>query len=82
MTWKEVNKDNVQSQSLLNQNFLVARDFQSTALLCSSFTSLGVGLGVRESRVSSPTLVSNDAVEATSWTGGYELGTILSEETG
>lgn len=50
MVLKDIDEGNVQSHALLNQNFLVERVFQSIAPLASSFASLGVGLGVRESR--------------------------------
>jgi hypothetical protein len=53
-----------QSHSRLNQKLFVLNVFQSIAPVLSSLSSLGVGLGVRDScRGSSPTLVSSDDVE-------------------
>ena len=80
MALKEFDNDNVQIHSLLNQNFLVESLFQSTAPDSSSFASLGVGLGVRDSREASPPFGSNGDLEfigPSSLDGGYNVGVEL-----
>ena len=80
MTLEELDNDNVQIHSFLNQNFLVESLFQFTAPVSSSCTSLGVGLGVRDSREGSPTFGSNDVLEfisPSSFDGGYNAGVKL-----
>jgi hypothetical protein len=80
MTWEELDINNVQIHSFLNQNFLVESRFQFTAPDSSSFASLGVGLGVRVSREPSPTFGSNDVLEfisSSSLDGGYNVGVKL-----
>jgi hypothetical protein len=76
MTLEELDNDNVHSHSLLNQNFLVDSLFQFTAPDSSSLASLGVGLGVRDSREASPTFGSNGDLEfngPSSLDGGYNV---------
>ena len=71
MTLEELDNDNVPIQSFLNQNFLVVSLFQFTAPDSSSLASLGVGLGVRESREASAIFGSNGALEFID--GGYNV---------
>ena len=76
MTLKEHENDNVHIHSLLNQNFFVESLFQFTAPDSSSLASLGVGLGVRDSREASPTFGSNGDLEfigPSSLEGGYNV---------
>ena len=80
MSLEELDNDNVHIHSLLNQNFLVESLFQSTAPDSSSFASLGVGLGVRDSREASLTFGSNgvpEFINPSSLDGGYDEGVEL-----
>lgn len=73
---EELDNDNVHNHSLLNQNFLVESLFQFTAPDSSSLASLGVGLGVRDSREAPPTFGSNGDLEfigPSSLDGGYNV---------
>ena len=79
MTLEELENDNVHIHSFLNQNFLLESLFQFTAPDSSSFASLGVGLGVRDSRDASPAFGSNGVLESIgpSLDGGYNVGVML-----
>jgi hypothetical protein len=77
MTLEELDNDNVQIHSFLNQNFLVESLFQFTAPVSSSLASLGVGLGVRDSREPSPTFGVLEFTSVSSLDGGYNVGVEL-----
>ena len=64
--------DIAHSHSLLNQNFLLAIDFQSTVpnLNLSALISLGVGLGVRDSCRASSAILGEFKAYVVSCGGG------------
>lgn len=79
MTLEELDNDNVPIHSFLNQNFAVESLFQFTAPDSSSLVSLGVGLGVRDSREPFPTFGSYNLefICTSSLDGGYNVGVEL-----
>lgn len=83
MTLEELDNDNVLVHSFLNQNALVESLFQSTTPDSSSLASLGVGLGVRDSRKSSLRFGLNGVLEfidpSSLLDGGYIVGVELRE---